>query len=211
MTRCTRLDLLCTAHLRQVDRQAVALAGQVGHGLALLAPLRPLHVPLPRAVARLARHVGFAPARRESIGAGVVALLEAGGVATDAHRVAGLVAARPVQHVAGRRLLVGQQVEPALALAVPRDLQRLQAPAGQRDQVLLQRRDAEGVAHLEVGQLAVGPVGAHDELVAALEEAGGDALMLERGVVEVAAHRLLGGRGHCLRVVRLLPLRRPWS
>jgi hypothetical protein len=97
-------------------------------------------------------------------------------------------------------------VEPALALAVPSDLQRLQAPAGQGDQVLLQRRDAEGVAHLEVGQLAVGSVGADHELVAALEEAGGDALVLERGVVEVAAHRLLGRCGHGLRVVRLLPL-----
>ncbi len=48
--------------------------------------------------------------------------------------------------------------------------ERLQPSAGKLDQVLLQRRDAERVLDLEVGELAVGPVGAHEVSAVALEE-----------------------------------------
>ena len=71
-------------------------------------------------MAGLAGHVHFGPARIEGVGLRVVALLEAGGVAGDAHRVGRLVAAGPVQHVARRRLLVRQQVEPLASRACSR-------------------------------------------------------------------------------------------
>ena len=156
-------------------------------------------------VARLAAHVWLFPVGVEAVGLRVVALLVAGGVAGDAHRVASLVAAGPVHHVAGRCLLVRIEVEPALLLCVPGNRQRLQAAAGDRDQVLLQGVDAERVGDLEVGQFAVRPVGVDEVLAVAAEEARGRALVLERGAAEVAAHRLGGGRGHRHEVVRLPP------
>ena len=156
-------------------------------------------------MAGLAGHVHFGPARVEGIGLGVVALLEAGGVAGDAHGVGRLVAAGPVQHVARRRLLIGQQVEPLAVARVPGNLQRLQPALAGLDQVLLQRFDAEGVLDLEVRHAAIGPVGVHHVPVAALEEARGDALVPELGVVEVAAHRLRRRRRHGLGMVRRRP------
>ena len=81
-----------------------------------------------------------------------------------------------MQFVAEVELLVRVLAEPALPALllrprVPGDRERLQAPARQFDQVLLQRIDAEGVLDLEVGELAVGSVGANEELAVAPEEA----------------------------------------
>ena len=61
-------------------------------------------------------------------------------------------------------------MEPALApvafgARVPGDAKRLQVPLRHLDQVLLQGKDAEGVADLEVGELPVGGIGADPELV----------------------------------------------
>ena len=70
---------------------------------------------------------------------------------------------------------VGIEVEPALPAlvlrpAVPGDRQRLQAPVGEGDQILLQRRDAERVFDLEFGELAVRPVGLDEELAVAAKK-----------------------------------------
>ena len=156
-------------------------------------------------MAGLAGHVHFGPARIEAVGLRVVALLETGGVTGDAHGVGRLVAAGPVQHVAGRRRLVRQQVEPLAFARVPGNLQRLQPALAGVDQVLLQRFVAEGVGDLEVGHAAIGAVGVHHVLVAAPEEARGHALVPELRVVEVAAHRLRCRRGHGLGMVRRRP------
>lgn len=61
---------------------------------------------------------------------------------------------------------------PALALRprVPCDAERLVAPAGKFDQILLQRLDAERVLDLEIGELAIRPVGADHEPAVALEK-----------------------------------------
>ena len=102
-----------------------------------------------------------------------------------------LVAPGPVQRIRVVDLLARLQMEPALAALIlrpriPGDRQRLVTSAGEGDQVLLQRVDAEGVGDLVVGELAVGAVGADHELVAAFEEAGFDALVPEPGVGEIA-------------------------
>ena len=76
----------------------------------------------------------------------------------------------------------------ALGRAVPRDGQGLVAPAGKRDEVLLQRREPERVGDLVVVQLAVRAVRAHDELPVPLREGRRDARVRERRVVEVAQH-----------------------
>jgi hypothetical protein len=124
--------------------------------------------------------------------------------------VPGLVAAGPVQWVAGLELLTGIELEPALTTlvfgpAVPGDPERLQPAAGKGDQVLLQRIDPERIGDRIVVQRAIRAVCADHELVAIAEEGGRDPKMLERRVGEVAEHRSLGGFLHCQGVVRALP------
>ncbi len=101
-------------------------------------------------------------------------------------------------------------MEPALAAlllrpAVPGDRQRLQAAVGELDQILLQRVDAEGVLHLERGELAVRPVGLDQELAVLAEEARPHAVMLEARVGEIAEHRPVGCMLHRELVLRRAP------
>jgi hypothetical protein len=115
-----------------------------------------------------------------------------------------------VQDVIVRDLLIGIEVEPPLAAffpgpGVPADAQCLVAPARELDQVLLKRRDAEGVADGIVMQLAVRAVRAHEEPAVPLEEGGGHAAMREGRVVEVAQDGLVGGLLHGEVVMRSRP------
>ena len=107
-------------------------------------------------------------------------------------------------------LLVRIEMEPALAAlllrpAVPGDRQRLQAAVGKLDQVLLQRIDAERVLDLEVGELAVGPVGLDEELSVLAEEARTHAVIVEARIVEIAEHRFVGRVLHGVLVLRAAP------
>jgi hypothetical protein len=101
-------------------------------------------------------------------------------------------------------------VEPALAALVrrarvPGDAERLQPPAREADQVLLQRRPAEGVGDGITRGLAVRAVGVDPEFVAVTVEARGDAVGGEFGVVEVAEDVLRRRLGHGQVVVGALP------
>ena len=107
-------------------------------------------------------------------------------------------------------LLVRIEMEPVLAAlllgsAVPCDRQRLNASIGEFDQILLQRKDAECVFHLESGKLAVGTVGLDQEFAVLTEEAGVHAVIVEAGIVEIAKNRVLGRMVHCLLVMRAMP------
>ena len=113
-----------------------------------------------------------------------------------------------MEHVTSRRLLVGVEVEPASTLRVPRDRERLEPAAGLRDEVLLERMDAEGVGDVEVGDGSVGSVGVDDELPVAAEEARNDAVPLELRSGEVAEHGHLGRGRHGLEVMRDCPVLR---
>ena len=138
---------------------------------------------------------------------GVVALLEAGGVADDAHRVRGLVATGPVQHVARRRLLVGQQVEPALAVRCPtRSAAAAAARPASRSGTAAAARRRRCSSTSKSASLPSGPSVRTKNLSPRLKKRVVTPWCLNVRAVEVAAHRLLGGRGHRLRVVRLLPL-----
>ena len=70
-------------------------------------------------------------------------------------------------------------------------------PVGELDQILLQRRDAEGVLDFIIFEFAVGAVGVSEKLAVALEKPRGDPGIGELGIVEVAEHaifvRLLHG------------------
>jgi hypothetical protein len=122
-----------------------------------------------RAVAALAGDVDLGIGGVERVGGEVVAAHEVGRVAVGAHRVPVLEPPGPVQLVPRRDDLVGIEVEPALAAVlrgprVPGGGERLEAAAGQGDEILLERGHAEGEQHLEVLEAAVRPVGADDEV-----------------------------------------------
>jgi hypothetical protein len=115
-----------------------------------------------------------------------------------------------MQPVPWRQLLIGVEMEPALAArvlcsTVPGDAERLQAAAGERDQILLQRIDAECVGDLVVVQGGVRTVGAHHEAAARAEEGGNDAKVLQRCIREIAEHGALIGLLHGARVMRASP------
>ena len=117
---------------------------------------------------------------------------------------------RPMQRVAEVDLLVRVQREPALAAAVPgaripRNRQRLHPSPGKLDQVLLQRVDAERVLDLEIGELAIGAVGAYEVLAVAPEERRRHAAIREGRAIEAAEDRGIGCVLHRLCVLRGLP------
>src|SRR5206468_4364541 len=102
------------------------------------------------------------------------------------------------------------EVEPATSAvfarpAVPGDAERLQAAAGELDQILLQGVDAERVLDLEIGEASVGAVGADEETAVALEECGLDPFVSEFRAIEVAEHRRAAGDLHGALMVRAAP------
>jgi hypothetical protein len=122
-----------------------------------------------------------------------------------------LIDAGPVQRIGVVNLLVGIEVEPALPAftfrpRVPGNRQRLIAPAGESDQILLQWIDAEGVADRVVAELAVGAIGTHHELaIGALEEGRRDTLVVEAGIGKVTEHGGCRGVLHGELMVRTVP------
>ncbi|MGY4183942.1 MULTISPECIES: hypothetical protein [unclassified Bradyrhizobium] len=70
---------------------------------------------------------------------------------------------------------------------------------------MLQRIDAEGVFHLEDGELAVKSVGLHQELAALAEEARARAGVVKCCIVEIAADSLRGRMIHGVAMLRRLP------
>src|SRR5262245_56572282 len=161
-------------------------------------------------VTPFAAHADLREDRGEAVVGGVVVLAHAGRVTLRTHEIPVLVQPGPVQDVVVLDLLVGIEVEPALAAlvlrtAVPGERQRLQPAVGKLDEILLQRIDAEGVLHLEGGELAVRPVGLDQEFSVPAEEAGMHAVMVEARVVEIAEHGLVGRVLHGEPVLRCAP------
>ena len=125
-------------------------------------------------------------------------------MAVGAHRLPALGDAGPVQRIVGLELLANvrwSQIKPRLCCGVPADPQDLKpsdfvvrhvSRSIELDHVLLQRRPAEDVLDLKVLHLAGRSLGVNHEPIAVAIHATGDSIMLERGVVEVAQHRLFG-------------------
>ena len=89
-------------------------------------------------------------------------------------------------------------MEPTLTSLLPRaripgDGERLQAPIGKLEQILLQRRQPEGVGDLEVGQATIRPLGAHDEPAVTAQEGRRDAVLRVGLPGERGEHRALRG------------------
>ncbi|MNY59551.1 hypothetical protein D3C86_1960140 [compost metagenome] len=83
-----------------------------------------------------------------------------------------------------------------MLLGIPGDTQRLQATFADLDQVLLERRDAEGVGDFEIGVLAVESRPVDPEFFALAHETGGLVFGVEGDVVKVTKHGFGGGRLH---------------
>ena len=71
---------------------------------------------------------------------------------------------------------------------------------------MLQRLETEGVPHFELGHLAAGAFGEHEELAVPAVEAGRHSHVLELGVVEVTQHGRLAGVIHRIVVIRAQPV-----
>ena len=118
-----------------------------------------------------------------------------------------------MQDVVVLDVLVRVEVKPALAALVlgpriPGERERLHAAVGKFDEVLLQGIEAEGVFHLERGELAVRPVGLDEELAVLAKEARRHAVIVEARVVEVAEHGGVGRVRHGVAVLGRAPERR---
>jgi len=110
--------------------------------------------------------------------------------------VPGLVDPGPMQRITSLRRLIGIEMEPALPAliggpGVPRGAERLDPAVRQRDQILLQRVDAEGVADLEVVEVPIRRIGGDEEFPVTLEKprshAGVDEARVVRSVSAVAS------------------------
>ena len=199
----------------RIDRPAdpVALAQRHGQSLAVVVLARracPGQVRGSGSMATLAADADLGPGGLKRSRCGVIALADPRRVAVGAHEVPVLRSPGPVQLIAMIEPLVGVLPEPALPALrlrprVPRHRKRLQPAAGQFDQVLLERLEAEGVADLEVGKRAVWAIRSGDEPAVASEEGRGHAVAHMTGHVEVAQHVFRGGLLHGARMLRLLP------
>ena len=159
-------------------------------------PARPRDMVGGGTMAGLARHVDLGPRRVKHVAGHVELLAQVRGVAFRALEIPVLVDARPVQRIAGLQVTPGVEVKPALAARlartrIPRHAQRLQASAGQLDEVLLQRPHAEGVLDLEVGALSRRAFRVDVVLAVAREEGGRRCPVDQPLVREIAEH----GRG----------------
>src|SRR5262249_5519505 len=101
-------------------------------------------------------------------------------------------------------------MEPALATRrarprIPCDRQSLHATVRHRDEVLLQRVNAEGVANLELRWPPIAAVGPHEKLAVALDEHAPRARVVERRVREIAKYGLVGRDRHGRAMMRPIP------
>ena len=154
----------------------------------------------------LAAHAEAVPLTVKAVVERIEVAFVAGGVAFHAHEVGVLVGFAPVQRVLEGDALAWIEMKPAAFLCIPGHAQGLQAPVADFEQILLQRRDAKGVGHLEVGRLAIAARRVDPELIAALIEPRGFTFGTERGVVEIRRDRLRRGGLHRQLVVRALPV-----
>ena len=116
-----------------------------------------------------------------------------------------------MQDVSGGRRRIGVKVIPALAgwrgSRVPCDAERLQASAGNGDQILLKRIDAERVSDVEVADYAVGSFRADDVSSVALREGRRDAVQRKRLTGKRRLHAKGRRRAHSVRVHGAAPAR----
>ncbi len=111
---------------------------------------------------------------------------------------------------AGAEVLVRVEVKPSLAAlrlgaGVPGDSERLITAAGECDEILLQRIDAECIGDFIVARDAIRPIGMGDKFVAGAREGGDGAEMLKPRAVEIAEDRGLRRLLHGLGVMRAFP------
>ena len=158
----------------------------------------------------LTAHTDLRPRRREPILLRIVVLAHTSGMAFRAHEVPGLVQSGPVQNIIVLDRFICREMKPSLATsitrsAVPCNRQDLEAAVRERNEILLQRIDAEGIFHFVDGQRSIGTIGLHEKLSILTEEARLHTEIVKTHVVEIAEHRPVGGVLHCPLVLRRHP------
>src|SRR4051794_16536191 len=93
-----------------------------------------------RAMARFAADAELAPPALIGLDFGIVVLVKVGLVTDRAARLPVLVGACPVEPVAGRNILVWIELKPAPCAYVPGNIEGLQSPAVEFNEILLKRR-----------------------------------------------------------------------
>ena len=93
-----------------------------------------------------------------------------------------------------------------LGPSVPSDPERLEPAAWQLDQILLEWRDAECIADLEIRELSIRPVGADPEFAVLLEERALDAVLGEGSAVKVSENGLLSRLLHGSLMLGCIPI-----
>ncbi len=161
--------------------------------------LGPRHVRRSRPMTRLAPDVFLGERRRVALGRGVPALPCLGGVTLGALVVPVARDVGPVERIVGSKRLFRPEVEPALASVacrsrIPCPRERLLSPSRKRNQVLLQRIDAEGVGDFELSEGSVHAIRSDDEATVLAEEERLDAEVRQGARVEPSEHRVLGRR-----------------
>jgi hypothetical protein len=182
----------------------------VGNALQLVG-CRQFQVFFARSVTGLTADINLGEGGAEGLIGGAVILDQIGAVALGAAAVPVLVLAGPVQGILVVDRLVGIEVVPALpalggGTGVPGDAQCLQAPPGERQQVLLQGVDAEHIFHRVIRELAVLPVRTHLELIALAKKTRGHPVVAESRVVKIPQNGLRCGQLHGQVVMRALPV-----
>src|SRR5437867_4173386 len=148
MASRTRIDLEAPVAPREIGGQSLDDAiGTAAFGLAQSRP----DVGFARAVTGLAVDSERGPRRGVGVSREVVVFPETRRVAFRAHQVPGVIPPGPVQGIVERDLLTWMEREPTPPAGVPGHAQTLQAAAREREQVLLERLDADGVLGLEIG------------------------------------------------------------
>src|SRR4051794_12809453 len=131
-------------------------------------------------------------------------------MAVGAHIVPGEIHSRPMQRIGRGELFIRVERKPAPAAcflwaAVPGKGRYLIAPAGKRNEILLQRIDPERIGNLVVVRFAVGAFGADDVFAVLVGKGGFKAEMRQAGTREIAEHGVLVRLLHRLVVMRATP------
>ena len=163
-------------------------------------------------VAGFATDTNFGPGGRIPRIVRIVIFTHIGGVALDAAAVRIGQVTRPKKSVLGVDLFAGLQVIPALSAllggtTVPGDVQRLQMPFADIDQILLQRVVPEGVVDFKNAGSSILADRRHHEILTLAIKPGFDSMEFDRGIIEVTEYGILVRGQHGPIVIRQLPLR----
>ena len=95
---------------------------------------------------------------------------------------------------------------PLLFLNIPGDGQALQAAAGKRNQILLQRIEAESVLYFKITHFTARPLGIHEKPVILTVKTGCHTEIFKNSIIKVSKNSGFIGHAHCQIMMGIAPL-----